>query len=173
MKHAITTLKTQLETLVINERIHRNEGRDGEADNEAAWIAEIKEALAVLTDHMPVTVTTLTRKIFHRINPVTNEEEFLTEGGDGKTYSTAEEAVANHREAAEPGEWWTAPVLLTEVIEGLPPTRMKVIGNTTYTSTVQVRNGVYRWSCNTGTTYPSLAEALRGEPFAEDLAETP
>ncbi len=126
MKHALTTLRTQLETLVINERIHRNEGRDGEADNEAAWIAEIKEGIAVLEEAIKPTVAA------------------------GDLLNTWDEVYQNHT-----------------------GTRAIVIGNSVCTSSIQVRNGVYRWSANPDVTYPSCHEVLQGEPFSRAMLADP
>jgi hypothetical protein len=200
MKHVITTLKTQLEVLEHHEAIHRKEGRTGAADAEAAWIAEIRDAVNHLESLVDPAVQqwlagqeTFLGKLRHAINCHSKENGSDTPGfiladyleGCLNTYDKALQAreqwygrqvpgvKAVDPEPTEPEEWWTAPVCLTEVTEGLPPTRMKVIGNTTYTSTVQVRKGVYRWSCNPDTTYLSLAEALRGEPFVDPEPTAP
>jgi hypothetical protein len=54
MKAAITTLRTKLEVLEHNEAIHRKEGRDGQADTEAAEIAEIREGITAIEDRQKV-----------------------------------------------------------------------------------------------------------------------
>lgn len=190
MKAAIPYLQARLDTLRHNEANHRENGRPDLAEPLAAEAVSIQEAVDHLTNltdpfiqgHLAKQETFL-GKIEHAINCHSRENGSDTPGFILAEYlancltvfdTTVRARDKWHVKAPEAVPAPETPWLATLAsATGGDAIRTKVVGDTTYTSFVQVRAGVYRWSCNPDVTYPTMHAALRGEPFAENLADTP